>query len=95
MVAIARAHGITPVWVYLPWANEKAMSEAALTLQRYAQDAGFVVVPLDGVYEGYDQHELQVAEWDRHPNALGHRLLVDVDPVLVLGGKGPGITRAL
>jgi len=77
MVAIAGAHGVTPVWVYLPWANETAMSEAALTLQGYAQDAGFVVVPLDGVYDGYDEHELQVAEWDRHPNALGHRLLAE------------------
>lgn len=77
MVAVARAHDITPVWVYLPWANEEAMSEAALTLQRYAQEAGFVVVPLDGVYDGYDQHELEVAEWDRHPNALGHRLLAE------------------
>ena len=54
------------------------MSEAALTLQQFAQDAGFVVAPLHGVYGGYGQQEVQVAEWDNHPNALGHRLVAEM-----------------
>ncbi|MGD2063366.1 MAG: hypothetical protein PVF51_07275, partial [Nitrospirota bacterium] len=77
MAAMARAHGITPVWVYLPWANEKARSDRALALQTYAQHAGFIVIPLNGVYDGYDERDLEVAEWDRHPSALGHRLVAE------------------
>jgi len=77
MVAMSQTHGITPVWVYLPWANETGISESALALGRYAQEAGFIVIPLSGAYEGYGPHEVQVAEWDRHPNALGHRLLAE------------------
>jgi len=77
MAEAARAHGIMPVWLYLPWANERGMSESAVALERYAQEAGFVVLRLSGAYEGYEPQEVQVAEWDRHPNALGHRLLAE------------------
>jgi hypothetical protein len=75
MATVARAHGITPVWAYLPWANEARMSDSARKLQEYAEKAGFIVIPLADAYEGYGPQDIQVADWDRHPNALGHRLL--------------------
>jgi len=29
------------------------------------------------VYEGKDEIDLWVAEWDQHPNAKGHRIIAD------------------
>jgi hypothetical protein len=42
-----------------------------------AKAAGFTVLDLDGVYEGHDQSSLWIAEWDAHPNAMGHRLIAN------------------
>ena len=42
-----------------------------------ARAAGFVTLSLDGVYEGEDPRLIQLAPWDKHPNARAHRLLAD------------------
>jgi lysophospholipase L1-like esterase len=45
--------------------------------RRLAAEAGFNVLDLSGVYDGYDWRTLVVAPWDPHPNAAGHRLIAD------------------
>jgi len=79
MVTICRAHGIRPVWIYLPWPSETAVPKPALALrlQNYAREAGFITLSLDGAYGGYDYRQLQVTGWDGHPNALAHHLLAE------------------
>jgi hypothetical protein len=42
-----------------------------------AREAGLAVIELEGVYDGYEMVEVQLAEWDNHPNALGHRLVAE------------------
>jgi len=73
-----RQKNILPVWILLPL--EPGVPEPAAKIQRLVQmarDAGFRVVDLSGVYDGYDAPGLQVAEWDRHPNQKGHRLIAE------------------
>jgi hypothetical protein len=42
-----------------------------------ARRAGFEIVDLSNVYDGYDLHEVRIAEWDQHPSQRGHRILAD------------------
>jgi hypothetical protein len=44
---------------------------------RIASDAGFAVINLADVYQGHDIDTLRLAEWDDHPNDLGHQLVAD------------------
>jgi lysophospholipase L1-like esterase len=36
-----------------------------------------VIINLDGVYDAYPVDAIRLAEWDEHPNALGHRLIAE------------------
>ncbi|HEX9728998.1 MAG TPA: SGNH/GDSL hydrolase family protein [Gemmatimonadales bacterium] len=42
-----------------------------------AEEAGFDIVDLSGVYDGHELQSLWISAWDGHPNALGHRLVAD------------------
>jgi hypothetical protein len=78
MVAECRARNIRPVFVYLetvteslePWRAEQR--QQVLTL---AQNAGFEVVDLTGVYAPYKPADLWIIENDGHANVLGNRLI--------------------
>lgn len=75
VVATAREAGAVPVWIYIP-VVEGARDVAAM--RRWAAEAraaGFRVVLLDDVYDGYPTDDLKIAPWDDHPNELGHRLI--------------------
>jgi hypothetical protein len=69
--------GIRPVWVFLPQVRGGSWQEETPETVRIASDAGFAVINLADVYEGHDKTTLRLAEWDDHPNALGHRLVAD------------------
>ena len=36
-----------------------------------------LVISLAHAYDGRDPQELQLASWDNHPNAFGHRLMAE------------------
>jgi hypothetical protein len=74
MVETAKREGVEVFWIYLPRPNEKISPELEKQL---AAGAGFNVLDLSGVYDGYDWRTLVVAPWDNHPNAAGHRLVAD------------------
>ena len=40
-----------------------------------AEEAGFIVLDLSGIYKNQDIKSLHVAEWDDHPNGKGHQLI--------------------
>jgi hypothetical protein len=42
-----------------------------------AKEAGFLPIDLSDVYQGKDTSSLQLADWDRHPNAAGHALIAE------------------
>lgn len=68
-----------PMWIHF----EKAETAMGLKrvqffhLRQLAEDAGFAILDLTGVYDGYDAKDIRSAPRDNHPNALGHRLIAD------------------
>jgi len=71
IVKRCRERSVLPVWIFLPHRQDTAPVDAA----RIATAAGFTVLTLEGYEQGHDPATLRLAEWDDHPNALGHRLI--------------------
>jgi hypothetical protein len=76
-VVLCRAAGVRPVWVLLSTPGYPAMKADNETLLRLAREAGFDVVDLSRLYDGFDVRTLQRSKWDFHPNARGHQLIAD------------------
>ena len=70
-------NGIRPVWIFLPQVREGMWQEEIPATLKIARDAGFAIIDLEDVYKGHDLATIRLAEWDDHPNALGHRLIAD------------------
>jgi D-alanyl-lipoteichoic acid acyltransferase DltB (MBOAT superfamily) len=77
IVADCRQHRVLPVWIYLPPVDDRGGSNGSTDLIHLAQEAGFTVFDLSGVYAGQVRENLRVAEWDWHPNAQGHKLIAE------------------
>ncbi len=77
MAAQAREHDAEFVWIFMPALEIPVDREEADSLFELATAAGFTTIDLSDVYNGHNVEELIVAEWDKHPNALGHRLLAE------------------
>jgi hypothetical protein len=77
MVETCRANGITPVYVLLPMTYQHLTSRNVTDDMAMAKDAGFVPISLADVYRGYRTKDLEIASWDDHPNALGHKLIAE------------------
>ncbi|MGQ0647599.1 MAG: hypothetical protein ACT4P7_08500 [Gemmatimonadaceae bacterium] len=75
--AATRANGTRLIWVLIPTPMQKPTPEREAHLKSLATAAGFEIIDLSGVYAGQDEQKLIVAEWDRHPNIEGHRLIAD------------------
>ena len=75
IVARCRAHAITPVWVFLPQVNRGRWEENVAETVQDAKDAGFATINLLDVYGSHPIEQVQLTEWDFHPNALGHNLV--------------------
>jgi lysophospholipase L1-like esterase len=71
----ARAAGALPVFMYLPGLDREPEAGDKVILTEAARDAGLTVIDLSGVYDGRPKRDLTVAEYDYHPNPLGHRLV--------------------
>lgn len=72
---IAKKNGVEPVWVYVPAVHERGNQFDDQELEAIARKAGFTCISLRNAYQGYAAEELYLAEWDNHPNKLGHSLL--------------------
>ena len=68
---------IRPVWVFLPQVREGTWQEETPQTVQIATAAGFAIINLADVYRGRDIASLRLAEWDDHPNVLGHQLVAD------------------
>lgn len=75
IVVSCRAHGIIPVWAYIPSPGDKTSDAERRRLFDAAVAAGYRIIDLSDVYAGHDEASLVVASWDKHPNALGHQLI--------------------
>ncbi len=77
MVADMREEGILPVWVFIPALELPYTDEEVNSLVQLAEESGFIVLDLSDVYDDHDEASIIVAEWDKHPNALGHQLIAE------------------
>lgn len=78
MVEFCQQQNIKPVWILLPSKPGETLSKDQIASHvRLAKEAGFIVLNLCDVYSNQDVKSCQVAEWDTHPNAKGHRLIAD------------------
>ena len=74
---LARANGALPILVYLPSTGLPFDRDELDQLNALAERHGFEVIDLGNVYAGRKAADIQLAAWDAHPNAEGHRLIAD------------------
>jgi hypothetical protein len=77
IVEISRAHGMLPVWIFMPTLEKPLQEEEIARLAHLAEESGFIVLNLSAAYENQDVESLVIAYWDKHPNAKGHRLIAE------------------
>jgi len=77
IAARCRERGITPVLVFLAVLDPREGSLPAEDVLALAAGAGFRTIDLSDVYAGQDTKSLELAPWDDHPNAIGHRLVAE------------------
>jgi hypothetical protein len=67
------------VWVPMPRPKRTERQNRALLdpLAKLAEENGFMVLNVDGVYGNRKRAKLFIAPWDNHPNEIAHRLLAD------------------
>jgi hypothetical protein len=73
----ARDAGIQPIWIFLPQARGGTWQEETEETVRIAERAGFIVIRLDDVFRNVEVSQVNLAEWDDHPNTYGHQLIAD------------------
>jgi lysophospholipase L1-like esterase len=77
IVEESRAHGILPVWIFMPTLENTLREEEIAHLKSVAEESGFIVLDLSDAYDNQDPESLAVAYWDKHPNAKGHGLIAE------------------
>jgi hypothetical protein len=75
IVEDSRAHGMVPVWIFMPTLESPIHQEEVDHLKQVATEAGFIILDLSEAYDNQDLETLVIAYWDKHPNAKGHMLI--------------------
>jgi hypothetical protein len=70
-----KAAGATPVWVFVPQPMENRSANQLDAAMASARAAGFVVINLVDVFDDVPGDSVSLELWDRHPNAIGHRMI--------------------
>ena len=67
----------TPVALLIPTTREMNGIDEQWggILTKLAGEAGFYVLNLEGVYDGFEEKQVSLAPWDQHPSVLGHQLI--------------------
>jgi len=76
IVSCARNRDALPVWIFLP-KTEEEHPEDEVKITQLAEEAGFITITLTGSFSEHDPDLIQLAPWDKHPNAWGHKLITD------------------
>ena len=87
VLKVCEEEGILPVWLFVPRTMDhlEDLDGASMNKTEYARwsavaaDMGFGEIwTLEGAFDAYEEvAEIQLAEWDTHPNVAGHKLLGD------------------
>lgn len=70
------ALGARPVAALIPTPMSPVARDRARLIAE-ARAAGFEVIDMSDVYLASNERDLIVADWDRHPNAAGHRVIAE------------------
>jgi lysophospholipase L1-like esterase len=73
----SQRRNIFPLLVFLPQVREGNWVEETPEILATAAAAGFAIIDLSDVYKKRDVNTIRLAEWDEHPNSLGHRLIAE------------------
>jgi D-alanyl-lipoteichoic acid acyltransferase DltB (MBOAT superfamily) len=96
----SKSRNIQPLFIFLPQVREGNWVEETPEILKTATEAGFKIIDLSDVYKKHGVNAVRLAEWDEHPNSLGHELIAErlyeelksqqlrglFDPKLVSGG---------
>ena len=77
IVDVCKRNNIAPIWIYVPTLGDRTENMDCSEIQKIAQKAGFITIPLNGIYDTYSIDELIIAPWDTHPNKKGHQLIAN------------------
>ncbi|HKY61603.1 MAG TPA: hypothetical protein VJP59_11390 [Gemmatimonadota bacterium] len=77
MARAIRAHGAVPVLALVPLTHEAFDGEEIGRLSRLAEESQAILMTVPDPYDGYELERITVSDTDRHPNAIGHRLIAD------------------
>ena len=72
-----RESGARPLFLLMPTVGDSMTAGAIDHTVSAMEDYGFQAMQIMSVYDGVPAKTLQVADWDTHPNYLGHRLVAD------------------
>ena len=88
IVEDCRHHEMLAFWAMLPSLRNTPVAPAA-----GSPPAGMIELRVGDVFAGRDNRELQIAEWDHHPNALAHHLIAERLYAELLRRGGAGVLR--
>ena len=75
---LAETEGAKVRVLYVPTlGGSKADNASYDDIQRMAAGFGFEVIDLRGAISAFDETELQIAPWDKHPNKKAHKLIAE------------------
>ncbi|MHB8866289.1 MAG: SGNH/GDSL hydrolase family protein [Pirellulaceae bacterium] len=77
MASDCREHGATPVLLNLYDPLTESQSDGPDVIEM-AQAAGFILLDLSDWSANHQSEDVLLAEWNRHPNALGHKIIADL-----------------
>ena len=79
IAAECRAAGVPLVMVIIPRVGKSdvpaARAEPVARLKAIASHQGLTVFDLSDTFDSFDPGVIEIAAWDDHPNAIGHRRL--------------------
>jgi lysophospholipase L1-like esterase len=73
----SRSRNIRPLFIFLPQVREGNWVEETPEILKTATEAGFKIIDLSDVYKKHGVNAIRLAEWDEHPNSLGHELIAE------------------
>jgi hypothetical protein len=91
--AESRRLGVPLTVLILPRSDGKDKSRRVIQLiQSTASRHGLDYLDLSDAFDELDEHEFRISDWDKHPNARGHRaIFIELRDVLLSRGGLPGL----
>jgi hypothetical protein len=77
ITAKSRDRGALPMWVFVPQSRTGSWMEETAPAEQLAVAAGFKTVDMSEIFATTPFESIRVAEWDDHPNKLGHDMLAE------------------